>query len=162
MRCFFRATSFIQRETFFFDSDSTIIWRDVLCKARKKCLWTSQNLMKNIEKFKYEEISDTILFKKYAVGLLKFNIKNELIILQCPFCAYKAKQKMHIGRHLERMHKDIVKSDKYDEASASTTTNNQSSSSSTTIFPANLSLPSSITMTPMPSALNLTNVNTTI
>lgn len=27
---------------------------------------------------------------------------------QCPFCAYKAKQKMHIGRHLERMHKDIV------------------------------------------------------
>lgn len=30
---------------------------------------------------------------------------------QCPFCAYKAKQKMHIGRHLERMHKDIVQMD---------------------------------------------------
>lgn len=27
---------------------------------------------------------------------------------QCPYCTYKAKQKMHIGRHLERMHKDIV------------------------------------------------------
>lgn len=30
---------------------------------------------------------------------------------QCPFCAYRAKQKMHIGRHLERMHKDIVHMD---------------------------------------------------
>lgn len=30
---------------------------------------------------------------------------------QCPFCAYRAKQKMHIGRHLERMHKDIVQMD---------------------------------------------------
>lgn len=30
---------------------------------------------------------------------------------QCPFCAYRAKQKMHIGRHLERMHKDIVQLD---------------------------------------------------
>lgn len=25
---------------------------------------------------------------------------------QCPFCVYKAKQKMHIGRHMERMHKE--------------------------------------------------------
>lgn len=24
---------------------------------------------------------------------------------QCPFCVYRAKQKMHIGRHMERMHK---------------------------------------------------------
>lgn len=64
---------------------------------------------------------------------------------------------MHIGRHLERMHKDIVKSEKFDEATASTTIQ-----STSTAFPANLSLPSSITMTPMPSALNLTNVNTTI
>ncbi|XP_037035674.1 longitudinals lacking protein, isoforms A/B/D/L-like [Bradysia coprophila] len=24
----------------------------------------------------------------------------------CPFCVYKAKQKMHIGRHMERMHKE--------------------------------------------------------
>ncbi|XP_037035562.1 longitudinals lacking protein, isoforms A/B/D/L isoform X8 [Bradysia coprophila] len=77
---------------------------------------------------------------------------------QCPFCAYKAKQKMHIGRHLERMHKDIVKSDKFDEATVAAATQ----STSTNAFPANLSLPSSITMTPMPSALNLTNVNTTI
>lgn len=27
---------------------------------------------------------------------------------QCPYCAYKAKQKMHIGRHMERMHKDKI------------------------------------------------------
>uniref|UniRef100_A0A0A1WX46 Longitudinals lacking protein, isoforms A/B/D/L n=1 Tax=Zeugodacus cucurbitae TaxID=28588 RepID=A0A0A1WX46_ZEUCU len=25
---------------------------------------------------------------------------------QCPFCVYRAKQKMHIGRHMERMHKE--------------------------------------------------------
>lgn len=25
---------------------------------------------------------------------------------QCPFCVYRAKQKMHIGRHMERMHKN--------------------------------------------------------
>ena len=25
---------------------------------------------------------------------------------RCPHCAYKAKQKMHIARHMERMHKD--------------------------------------------------------
>lgn len=25
---------------------------------------------------------------------------------QCPFCIYRAKQKMHIGRHMERMHKE--------------------------------------------------------
>lgn len=27
----------------------------------------------------------------------------------CPFCVYKAKQKMHINRHLERMHKEKIK-----------------------------------------------------
>lgn len=26
----------------------------------------------------------------------------------CPFCVYKAKQKMHINRHLERMHKEKI------------------------------------------------------
>lgn len=66
---------------------------------------------------------------------------------------------MHIGRHLERMHKDIVKSDKFEESQSSVASTTASTSST---FPANLSLPSSITMTPMPSALNLTNVNTTI
>lgn len=25
---------------------------------------------------------------------------------QCPYCVYRAKQKMHIGRHMERMHKE--------------------------------------------------------
>ncbi|KAF7272318.1 hypothetical protein GWI33_014867 [Rhynchophorus ferrugineus] len=25
---------------------------------------------------------------------------------QCPFCTYKAKQKMHVNRHIERMHHD--------------------------------------------------------
>uniref|UniRef100_A0A182LX86 C2H2-type domain-containing protein n=1 Tax=Anopheles culicifacies TaxID=139723 RepID=A0A182LX86_9DIPT len=25
---------------------------------------------------------------------------------QCPYCIYRAKQKMHIGRHMERMHKE--------------------------------------------------------
>lgn len=29
----------------------------------------------------------------------------------CPFCVYKAKQKMHINRHLERMHKEKIKLD---------------------------------------------------
>lgn len=29
----------------------------------------------------------------------------------CPFCVYKAKQKMHINRHLERMHKEKIKVD---------------------------------------------------
>lgn len=29
----------------------------------------------------------------------------------CPYCVYKAKQKMHIARHLERMHKCEVNSD---------------------------------------------------
>lgn len=33
---------------------------------------------------------------------------------QCPFCVYRAKQKMHIGRHMERMHKE--KFSKYDNA----------------------------------------------
>ncbi|XP_034141066.1 longitudinals lacking protein, isoforms A/B/D/L isoform X7 [Drosophila guanche] len=28
---------------------------------------------------------------------------------QCPFCVYRAKQKMHIGRHMERMHKEKFK-----------------------------------------------------
>lgn len=27
----------------------------------------------------------------------------------CPFCVYKAKQKMHINRHLERMHKEKLR-----------------------------------------------------
>lgn len=34
---------------------------------------------------------------------------------QCPYCVYRAKQKMHIGRHMERMHKERffkVESDK--------------------------------------------------
>lgn len=26
----------------------------------------------------------------------------------CPYCVYKAKQKMHINRHLERMHKEKI------------------------------------------------------
>lgn len=25
---------------------------------------------------------------------------------RCPYCVYRAKQKMHIGRHMERMHKE--------------------------------------------------------
>lgn len=32
---------------------------------------------------------------------------------KCPFCVYRAKQKMHIGRHMERMHKE--KFMKFDE-----------------------------------------------
>jgi len=27
---------------------------------------------------------------------------------QCPHCVYKAKQKMHIARHMERMHKEKI------------------------------------------------------
>lgn len=27
---------------------------------------------------------------------------------KCPYCVYKAKQKMHIARHMERMHKEKV------------------------------------------------------
>lgn len=27
---------------------------------------------------------------------------------KCPYCVYKAKQKMHMARHMERMHKDIA------------------------------------------------------
>lgn len=26
---------------------------------------------------------------------------------QCPYCIYKAKQKMHMARHMERMHRDV-------------------------------------------------------
>ncbi|KAK5641997.1 hypothetical protein RI129_008164 [Pyrocoelia pectoralis] len=26
---------------------------------------------------------------------------------KCPYCSYKAKQKMHMARHMERMHKEI-------------------------------------------------------
>lgn len=26
---------------------------------------------------------------------------------KCPFCIYKAKQKMHMARHMERMHREI-------------------------------------------------------
>ncbi|XP_076272096.1 longitudinals lacking protein-like [Rhynchophorus ferrugineus] len=26
---------------------------------------------------------------------------------QCPYCVYKAKQKMHMARHMERMHREI-------------------------------------------------------
>lgn len=27
---------------------------------------------------------------------------------QCPYCAYRAKQKMHVARHIERMHKEKI------------------------------------------------------
>lgn len=27
---------------------------------------------------------------------------------QCPFCSYRAKQKMHVVRHMERMHKEKI------------------------------------------------------
>ena len=27
---------------------------------------------------------------------------------QCPFCPYRAKQKMHVARHIERMHKEKI------------------------------------------------------
>ena len=27
---------------------------------------------------------------------------------QCPYCFYRAKQKMHVSRHLERVHKDKI------------------------------------------------------
>lgn len=27
---------------------------------------------------------------------------------QCPFCSYRAKQKMHVVRHVERMHKEKI------------------------------------------------------
>ncbi|KAG5875150.1 hypothetical protein JTB14_025583 [Gonioctena quinquepunctata] len=30
---------------------------------------------------------------------------------ECPYCSYKAKQKMHMARHMERMHNDIDFSD---------------------------------------------------
>ncbi|KAH8275425.1 hypothetical protein KR026_006914 [Drosophila bipectinata] len=33
---------------------------------------------------------------------------------QCPFCVYRAKQKMHIGRHMERMHKEKFKLEQED------------------------------------------------
>lgn len=26
---------------------------------------------------------------------------------KCPYCSYRAKQKMHMARHMERMHKEI-------------------------------------------------------
>lgn len=26
---------------------------------------------------------------------------------KCPYCVYKAKQKMHMARHMERMHKEV-------------------------------------------------------
>lgn len=26
---------------------------------------------------------------------------------KCPYCVYKAKQKMHMARHMDRMHKDV-------------------------------------------------------
>lgn len=26
---------------------------------------------------------------------------------QCPYCVYRAKQKMHIARHMERMHREV-------------------------------------------------------
>lgn len=103
------------------------------------------------------QVSSNFIFSFHLFILFNLRFFFLLSEFQCPFCAYKAKQKMHIGRHLERMHKDIVKSDKYEEAAAAA-----QSTSTTTTFPSNLSLPSSITMTPMPSALNLTNVNTTI
>ncbi|KAL0270809.1 UNVERIFIED_CONTAM: hypothetical protein PYX00_008100 [Menopon gallinae] len=28
---------------------------------------------------------------------------------QCPYCVYRAKQKMHVERHIERMHKDQLR-----------------------------------------------------
>ncbi|CAG4961323.1 unnamed protein product [Parnassius apollo] len=33
---------------------------------------------------------------------------------QCPYCVYRAKQKMHIARHMERMHREVhLKPDQY-------------------------------------------------
>ncbi|CAG4950986.1 unnamed protein product [Colias eurytheme] len=33
---------------------------------------------------------------------------------QCPYCVYRAKQKMHIARHMERMHREVyVKPEPY-------------------------------------------------
>lgn len=33
---------------------------------------------------------------------------------QCPYCVYRAKQKMHIARHMERMHREVhMKPDQY-------------------------------------------------
>lgn len=32
---------------------------------------------------------------------------------QCPYCSYRAKQKMHVARHIERVHKDKIER-KYD------------------------------------------------
>lgn len=33
---------------------------------------------------------------------------------QCPYCVYRAKQKMHIARHMERMHRELhIKPDQY-------------------------------------------------
>lgn len=33
---------------------------------------------------------------------------------QCPYCVYRAKQKMHIARHMERMHREVhMKPDTY-------------------------------------------------
>uniref|UniRef100_A0A6P7FVW8 Longitudinals lacking protein-like n=1 Tax=Diabrotica virgifera virgifera TaxID=50390 RepID=A0A6P7FVW8_DIAVI len=46
---------------------------------------------------------------------------------KCPYCTYKAKQKMHITRHIERMHKVIdysaVKKEEPAEAVNSNATN---------------------------------------
>ncbi|KAJ8686813.1 hypothetical protein QAD02_022607 [Eretmocerus hayati] len=28
---------------------------------------------------------------------------------QCPYCSYRAKQKMHVARHIERVHRDKIK-----------------------------------------------------
>lgn len=41
---------------------------------------------------------------------------------KCPYCVYKAKQKMHMARHMERMHKEIdYTSVKTDEAKLDST-----------------------------------------
>lgn len=33
---------------------------------------------------------------------------------QCPYCVYRAKQKMHIARHMERMHREVhIKPEQY-------------------------------------------------
>lgn len=89
---------------------------------------------------------------------------------QCPFCPYKAKQKMHIGRHLERMHKDLSRVDLKPSlidmhvATTAVVSNNEPLSLTTTSrnrdSKSSASLPNSVTVTPMPCALNLTNTTT--
>lgn len=91
---------------------------------------------------------------------------------QCQFCPYKAKQKMHIGRHLERMHKDLTQlqfneattgggvSGHMSMADAAEMMMEQPLSLTTTTRASISSLPDSVTVTAMP--MNLSNFNTTM